>query len=74
MTATIDTPMGTDDLDAFSVEEFCQRHGISRAFLYLLWRRGDGPCFMQVGTRRLISREAAGEWRARMTAASVHAV
>lgn len=49
--------------DAHSVESFCKRHGISRAYLYLLWRRGEGPRYMQVGARRLISREAAADWR-----------
>jgi hypothetical protein len=52
-----------DDRDAYSVQEFCTRHGISRAYLYLLWKRGAGPRFMQVGTRRLISKEAAADWR-----------
>jgi predicted DNA-binding transcriptional regulator AlpA len=52
-----------DDKDAYSVEEFCRRHGISRAYAYLLWRRGEGPRFMRLGTRRLISREAAADWR-----------
>lgn len=49
--------------DAYSVDEFSARHGISRAYLYLLWKRGEGPCFMQVGGRRMISREAAANWR-----------
>jgi hypothetical protein len=52
-----------NDRDAYSVEEFCRRHGISRAYLYLLWRRGEGPRFMQVGARRLISKEAGAEFR-----------
>jgi hypothetical protein len=52
--------------DAYGVEAFCKRHGFSRAYLYLLWRRGEGPRFMQVGTRRLISKEAAAEWRKTM--------
>ena len=51
------------DRDAYGVEEFCKRHDISRAYLYLLWRRGAGPRFMQVGARRLISKEAALDWR-----------
>jgi hypothetical protein len=51
------------DRDAYGVEEFCKRHGISRAYLYLLWRRQEGPRFMQVGARRLISKEAAADWR-----------
>ena len=45
--------------DAYGIDVFCKQHGISRAFLYLLWRRGTGPRFMRIGTRRLISREAA---------------
>jgi hypothetical protein len=57
--------------DAYGVDDFCARHGISRAYLYLLWQRGDGPRCMQVGSRRLISREAAADWRARMETAAV---
>jgi excisionase family DNA binding protein len=52
--------------DAYSVDEFAERHGVSRAFVYLLWQRGEGPRFMQVGARRLISREAAADWRRSM--------
>jgi hypothetical protein len=52
--------------DAYGVDTFCKRHGFSRAYLYLLWKRGDGPRFMQVGARRLISREAASDWRRQM--------
>ncbi len=53
--------------DAYGVDDFCTRHGISRAFLYLLWRRGEGPAYMQVGGRRIIAKEAATDWRQRMT-------
>lgn len=60
----------SDDKDAYGVEEFCKRHGISRAYVYLLWKRGEGPRFMQVGARRLISREAAAEWRKAAEAAA----
>jgi hypothetical protein len=51
------------DRDAYSVNEFCTQNGISRAYLYLLWRRGQGPRSMQVGGRRLISKEAGRDWR-----------
>jgi predicted DNA-binding transcriptional regulator AlpA len=51
------------DKDAFAIDEFCKRHSISRSYLYILWSRGDGPRFMQIGARRLISREAARDWR-----------
>jgi predicted DNA-binding transcriptional regulator AlpA len=54
------------DRDAYGVDEFCKRHGISRAYLYLLWKRGVGPRFMQIGGRRLISAESAAAWRRQM--------
>ena len=47
----------------FSVDEFCVAHNISRAFLYKIWRDGKGPRAMSVGSRKLISYEAAAEWR-----------
>jgi transposase-like protein len=52
-----------DERDADGVTEFCRRHGISKGYLYSLWRRGYGPRFMQAGDRRLISREAGADWR-----------
>jgi hypothetical protein len=51
------------DKDAFAIDEFCKRNSISRSYLYILWGRGEGPRFMLVGGRRLISREAASDWR-----------
>jgi hypothetical protein len=48
---------------AYSVDEFCVSHSISRAFLYKLWNEGKGPRYMQVGTRRIISDEAGAAWR-----------
>lgn len=54
------------DKDAYGVDAFCERHDISRAYLYLLWKRGEGPAFMQVGARRLISKEAGAEWRRKL--------
>ncbi len=55
-----------DDLLAFSIEQFCHLHGISRAKFYELRDEGEGPTLMHVGTRVLISREAAEQWRRRM--------
>jgi hypothetical protein len=52
-----------EDRDAYSISEFCQRHGFSKGFLYAEWRQGRGPRFMLVGDRRLITREAAADWR-----------
>lgn len=48
---------------AFTIAEFCQSHGFSRAHYFNLQRDGLGPRTMQVGARRLISQEAAIEWR-----------
>lgn len=47
----------------FSVDEFCHAHNISRAFFYKLRTRGLGPREMKIGTRTIISREAAADWR-----------
>jgi len=53
------------DLDAYSIEQFCQRHSISVAFYYKLRNMNppETPREMQVGARVLISRESAAEWR-----------
>lgn len=61
--------------EALSVNEFCEAHGICRATLYNLWRDGKGPRFFHAGRRRLITPEAAAEWRHKMEteAASMHA-
>ncbi len=53
---------------AHSVDEFCEDHGFCRATLYNLWKSGDGPRFMHVGRRRLITDDAAADWRREMEA------
>ncbi|MBI3776765.1 MAG: hypothetical protein HY273_14685 [Gammaproteobacteria bacterium] len=52
--------------EAFTIELFCKSHGISRAMFYKLKAEGRGPRLMQVGTKPLISREAAQDWRKAM--------
>jgi len=47
---------------AYSVHDFCAATGISRAFLYDLWRQGRGPKRIHIGSRVLISHEAALAW------------
>ena len=47
----------------YSIDEFCTAHGIGKAHFYVMRKRGDGPRVMKVGTRTLISVEAAAEWR-----------
>jgi len=53
-------------MDAYSVDEFCRRHNLCRASFYNLVKAGRGPRIMKVGSRTLISIEAAAEWRRRM--------
>jgi len=52
-----------DDADAYTIPEFCRRHRISESFYYKLKARDLGPRTMAVGTKVLISKEAAAEWR-----------
>jgi predicted DNA-binding transcriptional regulator AlpA len=61
---TVQPPLA--DPLAFSIPEFCRRHGISRAHFYNLSKNGQGPALMRVGRRTLVSAEAAAEWRRRM--------
>jgi hypothetical protein len=52
-----------DRADAYSIGEFCSRHRISPQLFYKLKPHGLMPATFNVGTRVLISREAAAEWR-----------
>jgi hypothetical protein len=54
-------PLG--EADAYSIEEFCERHRISVGLYYKLKRRGLTPVEFSAGTRVLISRESAAAWR-----------
>jgi hypothetical protein len=57
-------PINAGDLpDAYSIEEFCARHRISPQLFYKLKPLGLMPATFRVGTRVLISREAAAAWR-----------
>jgi len=49
--------------EAFTIDEFCRAHGFSRAHYFNLQKLGTGPRVMRVGSRVLVSREAAAEWR-----------
>jgi ABC-type phosphonate transport system ATPase subunit len=54
----------TNERAAFSIDEFCEAHRISRNTLYRQLAAGTGPRLMCVGARKLISVEAAADWRA----------
>jgi hypothetical protein len=59
-----------DDLDAYSIEEFCRRHGISPQLFYKLKPQGLMPPTFRLGARVLISKEAAAAWRREREAAT----
>ena len=65
-------PPDDDDAsaDAYSIAEFCRRHAISESFYFALQAAGLGPRIMKVGSRVLISREAAAAWRRKREAAA----
>jgi hypothetical protein len=52
-----------DAADAYSIAAFCRRHNISESFYHKLRNQGLGPRTMRVGSRVLITRQAAREWR-----------
>jgi len=49
--------------DAFDIPAFCSAHAISRSTFYNPRRDGKAPRLMRVGSRVLISKEAAADWR-----------
>jgi hypothetical protein len=59
-----------DEVDAFSIHEFCRRNRISVQLFYKLKPQGLMPSTFRLGTRVLISREAATAWRREREAAT----
>jgi excisionase family DNA binding protein len=50
-------------LDCFSIDQWCERHGISRPHFYRLRKQGLTPVTFTLGSRVLITREASEAWR-----------
>ena len=48
---------------AYSIREFCAAHRLSESMYFKLRNQGLGPDEMSVGSRRIISFEAAERWR-----------
>ena len=48
---------------AYSIREFCEAHRVSESMYFNLRNPGLGPAEMSVGSRRIISFEAAERWR-----------
>lgn len=59
--------------EAFTIETFCKAHGFSKAHYFNLAKAGHGPRIMRVGSRVLISKEAAADWRREREAAAIEA-
>jgi hypothetical protein len=58
---------------AYSIREFCAAHRLSESMYFKLRNQGLGPDEMSVGSRRIISFEAAERWRREREAASIDA-
>jgi hypothetical protein len=59
-----------DDPDAYSIDEFCRRHMISRPTYIRLRTNGKGPREIKFDQKVLITKEAAADWRREREAAS----
>jgi predicted DNA-binding transcriptional regulator AlpA len=46
----------------YSPREAAVIAGISFNLLYQLWRKGEGPKFVKIGARRLVTRTSIEEW------------
>jgi predicted DNA-binding transcriptional regulator AlpA len=53
---------------AFSIPEFCESYGFSRASFYNLDAQGKAPATINIGRRRLITDSAAQAWELAMQA------
>jgi hypothetical protein len=56
-------PQASIDPPAYTIDEFCKAHRISRSMYYNMQRNGTGPRTKDVGTRKIVPGEAAAEWR-----------
>jgi hypothetical protein len=54
--------MSNEDRGAYTIPEFCNRYRISTAFFFKLQAQGKGPRMMEVGRRKLVSRQADADW------------
>jgi hypothetical protein len=54
---------GVTGRKASSIDEFCERHRISRSFFYKLKNQGLAPRVTALGARRIIIEEDEIAWR-----------
>jgi len=50
-------------LEAYKISGFIEAYAISRSHLYKLWKRGEGPVYYTVGSRRYIAVDSARAWQ-----------
>jgi predicted DNA-binding transcriptional regulator AlpA len=50
------------EVDAFTIDEFCARHRISRNLYYKLRSQGRAPAELHLGSRVVITRKAVDDW------------
>jgi predicted DNA-binding transcriptional regulator AlpA len=48
---------------AYSIDEFCTAHGLSRSSFYKMLKQGTAPRLLKVGKAVRVSIEAAADWR-----------
>jgi predicted DNA-binding transcriptional regulator AlpA len=61
--ARVDRDMPSTGPDVLSIAEFCAANGIGKTTFFKLRRNGKAPRVMPIGSRVLISVEAAADWR-----------
>lgn len=60
------------DPPTYTIPEFCRAHKIGRTYFYeVLVPLGSAPAITLLGTRRVITREAAAYWRSEHTGRSL---
>ena len=59
-----------DEVDTYTIAEFCVRNRICRAYYYKLRPLGLAPAEMRLGSKVVISKEAAAVWRRKMETAN----
>jgi len=51
-----------------SVDQFCERYGITKVWYFRLRNRGEGPAEIRIGARKIrITEAAAADWEKRHT-------
>jgi hypothetical protein len=53
---------------SYTLREFCQLERCSRAFVYLQWKKGEGPDFYYAGSSIRITEAARRKWQQRHAA------